>query len=74
MRRRLRVKEVAQNQGFSMGKLSRNADVAYRTVQLICNDPYRDVELGTLEKLAKVLGVMPFDLVEYFDDEEDTTP
>jgi hypothetical protein len=28
---RLRVKEIAKQKGFSMGKLQRDADVAYNT-------------------------------------------
>jgi DNA-binding Xre family transcriptional regulator len=47
-----------------MGKLSRSADVSYRTIRLIYKDPYRDVALNTLEKLAKALGVSIADLIE----------
>jgi DNA-binding Xre family transcriptional regulator len=61
---RLRVQEVAKEKGVSMGKLSRSADVSYRTIRLIYKDPYRDVALNTLEKLAKALGVSIADLIE----------
>jgi DNA-binding Xre family transcriptional regulator len=61
---RLRVQEVAKEKGVSMGKLSRTADVSYRTIRLIYKDPYRDVALNTLEKLAKALGVSIADLIE----------
>ena len=65
---RLRVKEVAQEKEMSMGKLSRVADVAYRTVKLIYSDPYRDVSLSTLVKLAGALGVSVVDLIEELPD------
>ncbi len=39
---RLRVKEVAQEKGFSLGKLSRASDVAYNTVKAIYRNPYKD--------------------------------
>jgi DNA-binding Xre family transcriptional regulator len=66
---RLRVKEVAKEKEMSMGKLSRTADVAYRTVKLIYTDPYRDVSLSTLSRLAKALGVSVVDLIEELPDE-----
>jgi hypothetical protein len=37
---RLRVKEVAKEKGISMGKLQRDADVAYNTVKRMFKDPY----------------------------------
>ncbi len=37
---RLRVREVAQEKGISMSKLSRIADVNYKTIQTIWRDPY----------------------------------
>ncbi len=61
---RLRVQEVAKEKGVSMGKLSRASDVSYRTIRLIYKDPYRDVALSTLEKLAKALGVSIAELIE----------
>ncbi len=66
---RLRVQEVAKEKGISMGKLSRIADVSYRTIRLIYKDPTRDVSLNTLEKLAKALGVSIADLIEETDKE-----
>ncbi len=36
---RLHVKEVAKEKGISMGKLQRDADVAYNTVKRIFKDP-----------------------------------
>jgi DNA-binding Xre family transcriptional regulator len=61
---RLRVKEVAREKGFSMGKLQRDADVAYNTVKRIFKDPYYVTTTETLGKLAKALGVSPGELIE----------
>jgi DNA-binding Xre family transcriptional regulator len=61
---RLLVKEVAREKGFSMGKLQRDADVAYNTVKRIFKDPYYITTTETLGKLAKALGVSPGELIE----------
>lgn len=65
---RLRVKEVAEQKHMSMGKLSRTADVAYRTVKLIYSDPEKDVSLSTLVRLARALEVRVVDLIEELPD------
>ena len=67
---RLRVKEVAKEKGFSMGKLQRDADVAYNTVKRMFKDPYYITTTETLGKLARALGVSPGDLIEEVADEE----
>jgi transcriptional regulator with XRE-family HTH domain len=54
---RLRVKEIAKGKGISMGKLSRSADITYRTIQRIYNEPDYVPTIPTLEKIAKALGV-----------------
>ncbi len=61
---RLRVKEVAQEKGFSLGKLSRASDVAYNTVKAIYRNPYKEVTTTTLNKLAAALGVPVTALIE----------
>jgi DNA-binding Xre family transcriptional regulator len=61
---RLRVKEVAKEKGISMGKLQRDADVAYNTVKRMFKDPYYITTTETLGKLARALGVQPGDLIE----------
>jgi DNA-binding Xre family transcriptional regulator len=61
---RLRVKEIAKQKGFSMGKLQREADIAYNTVKRMYKDPYYITTTETLGKLAKALGVSPGELVE----------
>jgi len=61
---RLRVKEVAQAKGISMSKLSRIADVNYKTIQTIWRDPYHGLNTITLNKIAQALGVPTSELLE----------
>ncbi len=66
---RLRVKEVAKQKGFSMGKLQRDADVAYNTVKRMYKNPYHIITTETLGKLARALGVPPGELIEEVQDD-----
>jgi DNA-binding Xre family transcriptional regulator len=59
----LRVKEVAQQKGFSRGKLSRAADVDINTLKRVYDDSNYSPTLATLEKLARALGVKIADLI-----------
>ncbi len=68
---RLRVREIAEQKGISRGKLSRLSDLSYPTVRDIWNDPYRDVSVSTLEKLAKALGVSTAELIEDVPEDND---
>ena len=61
---RLRVKEIAKEKHISMGRLSRQSDVTYRTIQRIYNEPEYMPTIHTLEKIARVLGVSTGDLLE----------
>ena len=61
---RLRIKEVAAEKGVSMTKLSQRSEVAYNTVRKLFRDPYAEVTLSTLRRLADVLGVSTKDLIE----------
>ncbi|WP_069804137.1 MULTISPECIES: helix-turn-helix domain-containing protein [Thermogemmatispora] len=67
---RLRVKEVAQAKGVSMSRLSRISDVNYKTIQQIWRDPFREVSIKTIEKLAKALEVPSHELIEDVPDED----
>ena len=66
---RLRVKEIAKQKGFSMGKLQRDADVAYNTVKRMYKNPYHVITTETLGKLAKALGVSLGELIEEVPDD-----
>lgn len=61
---KLKIQEVAEAKGISMSKLHRSADITYRTLRLIYNDPYRDINLSTLDKLARALNVSICDLID----------
>jgi len=67
---RLKIKEVAQQRGFSMSRLSRESNMAYKTIQTIWRDPYHEVTTTTLNKLARTLGVDPSALIEYIPEGE----
>jgi DNA-binding Xre family transcriptional regulator len=71
---RLRVKEIAREKGISMGKLQRDADVAYNTVKRMFKDPYYITTTETLGKLARALGVQPGDLIEEVSDDDSQKP
>lgn len=71
---RLRVKEVAKEKGISMGKLQRDADIAYNTIKRMYKDPYYITTTETLGKLARALGVPPGALIEEVPDIPDKTP
>jgi len=61
---RLKVKEIAERKGISMGKLSRMSDVSFNTIRRIFADPYYSITTHTLEKIAKALGVTTSQLLE----------
>ena len=61
---RVRIRELAEAKGLDVAKLSRRADLAYRTVWQLWNDPDRDVSIKTLSKIAEALGVRVTELIE----------
>ena len=69
MKLRLRVREIAQHKGISMGKLERLADLSHPTIRDIFRNPYKEVTTTTLAKLATALGVSVSDLFEEVPDE-----
>ena len=69
MRTRLRVKEVANEKGVSLTKLSQRSEVAYNTVRRIWREPFTDTTLSTLQRLADVLKVDANELIESVPDE-----
>jgi DNA-binding Xre family transcriptional regulator len=61
---RLRIKEVAEEKGISIAKLARKADLDYKTVYRIANNPYAEISTFTLGRLAEALEVSVKELVE----------
>ncbi len=69
MKIRLRVKEIAEQKGMSMGKLERLADLSHPTIRDIFRNPYREVTTTTLAKLASALSVSVSTLFEEVSDD-----
>jgi len=55
---------------FDATKLSQRSEVAYNTVRRLWRNPYTDVTISTLQRLADVLGVNVNELLESVPDEE----
>jgi DNA-binding Xre family transcriptional regulator len=66
---RLKVKEVAETKGFSRTRLSHKTYLAFSTIRSIFRDPYQSITLDTLQKIADVLEVSIFDLLEEVPDD-----
>lgn len=66
---RIKVQEVAQAKGIGQGKLARMADMDTKTLKRIYRDPYADISIYTLDKLAKALQVDASELIESVPDE-----
>ncbi len=66
---RLKVKEIATQQGISQGRLARMADMDVKTLKRIYRNPYAEVSSFTLDKLAQALGVDASELIESVPDE-----
>ena len=71
---RLRVKEVAKAKGVSQRKLFFRSEVDLRTIQKIYKDPFTNITIQTLAKLAKGLGVSSCELIEDVDEQSISTP
>jgi transcriptional regulator with XRE-family HTH domain len=67
---RLRVKEIAESQGYNMSRLARKADMDLKTVQRIWHNPTKEISTTTLDRLARALGVPASELIETLPDEE----
>jgi transcriptional regulator with XRE-family HTH domain len=61
---RLRIRELAEKQGYNISTLSRKADVSHNTMRRLWHDPYRNVDITVLDRIAKALGVDASQLIE----------
>jgi len=68
MKLRLKIRELAEARGLDRAKLARRADVTYQTVHNVWNNPFADVSIATLEKLAQALNCDVSELYERVDD------
>lgn len=71
---RLKVQEVAEAKGFSMGRLHRDAGVDRKTIQRIYREPLSEISTVTLDRIATALGVHVCDLFEYTPNPPRTPP
>jgi putative transcriptional regulator len=60
---RFRLAEILRERGVGRREMARRAGVSYPTILAICENR-AGVQLGTLEKIAKALGVSALDLLE----------
>jgi DNA-binding Xre family transcriptional regulator len=74
MKTRLRVRDVAEAKGISMTKLHHLSEVAYGTIRKIFHDPYTEITLTTLNRLAAALQVETKELLESVPDEQGNGP
>jgi len=61
---RVKIREVAEAQGYNMSSLSRKADVSFTTIKRFWRDPYRRIDTELLERVARALGVSIHELLE----------
>jgi transcriptional regulator with XRE-family HTH domain len=61
---RLRIREIAQSKGISMGLLSRKSNVTINVVRQVWRNDQYDISFSTLQKIAAALGVRVQDLIE----------
>jgi len=54
---KIKVREIAESKNINQAQLSRIADVPINTIRRIWRDPYYEVRLSTLNKIAIALGV-----------------
>ena len=64
------MREIAQEKHISMTKLSQRSEVNYGTVKNIFRNPYSEVYVSTVSRLAEVLGVPASALLEEVSDEQ----
>jgi len=63
---KLRIKEIAEAQGFNKTSFARRCDMTLDTIDKVWTDSDKeaaDIKNSTLEKIAKALGVTTKDLI-----------
>ncbi len=71
IRLRLHIRQIAEKRGMTRTRLSRLADVNYRTIQDLWADEIKDAQVSTLVKIARVLKVPITDLFTAIDVENE---
>ncbi len=60
---KLRIREVAESQGYNQSSLSRAANISFTTIKKIWRDPSYAINVETLHAIAKVLKVPTSELI-----------
>ena len=63
MAARFHLAELLEERGMSQSELARRAKVSLVTINSIANNRTTQVKLETLDRLARVLGVEPGELI-----------
>ncbi len=61
---RIKLREIAKQHHIGQSRIARKVDMDLSVVQRIYRDPYANITLATLEKLARALDVEPGELLE----------
>ncbi len=64
MRVRLKVKELAEQKGISIHRLHLRTEIALSSIRKFYQDPYADIKISTLLRIAEVLDCSICDLFE----------
>lgn len=63
------LKEILENEGLSQNQFSKMSDVRPNTINSICNNTLKRLEISTLEKILAALSDMGYsieDVVKYY--------
>lgn len=71
VRLRLHIREIAEKRSLTRTRLSRLADVNFRTLEALWDNKAKEIQLITMIKIAKVLKVPITDLYTVIDDENE---
>lgn len=63
MAARFRLAELLEERGMSQSELARQSRITFATINAMCRNRTDGVKLETLDRLARVLGVEPGELI-----------
>ena len=61
---RHKIKEIAESKGYNISTLSRAADIPFNTLRRAWRNPYYELKLAALHKIARTLGVTTAEIIE----------
>lgn len=63
MAARFRLEELLEERAMTQSELARRSGITFATINAMCRNRTDGVKLDTLDKLARVLGVQPGELI-----------